>query len=116
MTIPQILLNEARERWGLRVTRRDDRIIFNPRGRCPQDLKNLFRDYKPEIMRLLEDEQAMLGPDCAPWLHVARQVLEGEFDSADGSTRESVTIGLRSIAHPDCQSALKRLAAKEQER
>ncbi len=51
----------------------------------------------------------MLPPDQAAWLPVARQVLDGEFDGADGSTRASVTIGLRSIHHPKCRSALIRL-------
>ena len=51
----------------------------------------------------------MLPPDQAAWLPVARQVLDGEFDGADSSTRDSVTIGLRSIRHPNCQAALIRL-------
>lgn len=51
----------------------------------------------------------MLPPDQAAWIPVAKQVLAGEFDGADGSTRASVTIGLRSIGHPSCQAALTRL-------
>jgi hypothetical protein len=51
----------------------------------------------------------VLPPDQAAWIPVAKQVLAGEFDGADGSTRASVTIGLRSIRHPTCQAALIRL-------
>jgi hypothetical protein len=54
---------------------------------------------------------ASLPPDQAAWLPVARQVLAGEFDGCDRSTRESLTIGLRSIQHPDCRRALDRLRA-----
>jgi len=55
------------------------------------------------------DATASLPPDCVPWLHVARQILADEFDGCDHSTRESLTIGLRSIAHPACRRALERL-------
>jgi hypothetical protein len=47
-----------------------------------------------------------LPPDCLPWLHVARQVLAGEFDGGDRSTRESIKIGLCSVPHPLCRRAL----------
>ncbi len=52
---------------------------------------------------------SVLPADCLPWLHVARQVLAGEFDAADGSTSESLAIGLRGITHPLCRKALERL-------
>lgn len=45
----------------------------------------------------------------APWLAVAAAVLAGRYDGADSSTRESLTIGLRHIDHPDCRDAVKRL-------
>jgi hypothetical protein len=44
-----------------------------------------------------------------PWLGVAERVLAHEFERADDSTIESVTIGLRGIPHPICQKALARL-------
>lgn len=47
----------------------------------------------------------------AAWLHVARQILAGEFENCDRSTSESLAIGLRSISHPICQQALARLKA-----
>ena len=52
---------------------------------------------------------AWLPPDCLPWLHVARQVLEGEWNDANSSEVASLTIGLRGIQHPTCRRALERL-------
>jgi hypothetical protein len=57
------------------------------------------------------DPTAGLPPDCAPWLHVAQQVLADEFNGCGPSTRESLTIGLRRITHPLCRQALERLTA-----
>ncbi|HVR37368.1 MAG TPA: hypothetical protein VMS21_16150 [Methylomirabilota bacterium] len=45
----------------------------------------------------------------AAWLHVARQVLAGEFDGADFSTRESLRRGLRTLPHPAAMAALAKL-------
>jgi hypothetical protein len=107
-TLGVILLREA-SRWGLRIERRGDALAVMPKGKCPPEFKELLRQHKAEILDLLEAKAANLPPDQAPWLHVAKQVLAGEFDGADGSTRESITIGLRSIAHPVCRQALQRL-------
>jgi hypothetical protein len=66
----------------------------------------------PERQRPAEsrpEATAGLSPDCAPWLAVAQQILAGEFDGCDRSTRESLSIGLRSISHPACGRALMRL-------
>ena len=76
---------------------------------CPSELKTAIRANKPEIMVLLEAKAAHLTPDCAPWLHIARQVLAGEFDGSDRSMIASLCIGLRNIKHPDCQHAIERL-------
>lgn len=61
------------------------------------------------LRTLLPAKSANLPPDCAPWLHIARQVLAGEFDDADHCLVESLTIGLRATRYPDCQQALARL-------
>ena len=68
---------------------------------------------KPASVRFVRNVQNSGGlpPDQAAWLPVARQILAGEFDGADGSTQESLTIGLRSIPHPDCRRALDKLSA-----
>ncbi|MDA1277969.1 MAG: hypothetical protein O2960_28575 [Verrucomicrobia bacterium] len=76
---------------------------------CSLELKAAIRAHKPAILALLEGRAASLTPDCVPWLHVARQVLSGEFDGADGSTVKSLATGLRAVDHPDCQRAIERL-------
>jgi hypothetical protein len=78
---------------------------------CSPALKDSIRQHKGELLDLLETRTFHLTPDCAAWLHVARQILAGEFVGADRSTVESLTIGLRSIVHPLCQRALERLHA-----
>ena len=93
----------------LRLCLEGNRIAITPARLCPPELLATIREYKPAVMALLESQAACLPPGCAPWLHVARQVLAGEFDGCDCSMRESLTIGLRSIQHPLCQQALTRL-------
>jgi hypothetical protein len=73
----------------------------------PPGFANVLREHKGELLDWLETRGANLRPDCLPWLHVARQILAGEFDGADGSTSESLQIGLRSINHPLCLRALR---------
>ncbi len=104
----QILLDEC-PAWGVRIERRGDQLAVIPKGRAPGELLDLLRANKEEILNLLEAKADGLAQDCAPWLHVAKQVIAGEFDAADGSTRESLLIGLRSIGHPVCQKAFDRL-------
>lgn len=105
---PRDLCLEATRR-GLRLEPAGDNLAVYPRGRCPPDFADTLRQHKAELLNWLEARAANLPADCAPWLHVARQVLAGEFDGCDRSTRESLTIGLGSIAHPACRQALKRL-------
>lgn len=47
--------------------------------------------------------------DSITWRLISECVLDGQFDDADKSTRESVEIGLRSIKHPVAQRAVERL-------
>lgn len=96
-------------RLGLRLQLEGDRIAIFPARQCPPDLLTEVRQHKPAVVALLEARSANLPPDCAPWLHVARQVLAGEFDGADRSTVESLVIGLRSAIYPLCHRALERL-------
>lgn len=107
----QELYVEAGKR-GLRLEPAGDKLAVIPGNRCPPDFADVLRQHKGELLDLLETRAANLTPDCAPWLHVARQILAGEFDGCDGSTRESLTIGLRSILHPLCQRALDRLGVR----
>jgi hypothetical protein len=103
------LFNEATRR-GLQLEPRDGgKLAVIPADRCPPDFADKLRQHKRELLDLLEANRHALPPDCAPWLHVARQVLAGEFEGANGSTVESLSIGLRSIPHPRCREALARL-------
>jgi len=114
ISLAQILIEEAPV-WGVRLARRADKLVISPASKCPPEFKELLREHKLEILSLLEAKDDGLAPDQAPWLHTARQVLAGEFDLADASTRESLSIGLRSIRHPACQAALAKLAAPMKE-
>jgi hypothetical protein len=99
------LVNRAAE-LGLRLEPRGDKLAVIPAKCCPPEFAAVLRQHKDELLDLLEANSANLTPDCAAWLPVARQVLDGEFEGADSSTVASVTIGLRSIPHPLCVRAL----------
>lgn len=94
---------------GLRLEQRGDKLLVTPARLCPSEFAEVLRRHKRGLLDLLEAKSANLAPDCAPWLHVARQVLAGEFDGADRWTLESLAIGLRGIQHPQCEKALARL-------
>lgn len=96
-------------RLGLNLEPRGGKLVVIPACRCPPDFADQLRQHKCELLALLEGKTASLAPDCAPWLHVAKQVLAGEFFGADQSTVESLIIGLRGIPHPLCQRALAAL-------
>lgn len=47
-----------------------------------------------------------LKPDELPWVEVAKDIIDGKYDSDMTSTmRESLMIGVRSINHPLCKQA-----------
>jgi len=97
------------ERRGLHLKSLGDKLAVTPRAHCAPEFAELLRQHKRELLDLLKARSAGLTPDCAPWLHIARQVLAGEFDGADRSLAESLYIGLRAIKHSDCQRASARL-------
>jgi hypothetical protein len=101
---------EAHKR-GLRLEPRGAALAVIPANRCSPDFAEVLRRHKGELLDLLEARSANLPPDCAPWLHIARQILAGEFDGCDRSTTESLTTGLRSIRHSICQRALQKIQA-----
>jgi len=113
MTTPRAIYLEATRR-GLRLEPRGDHLAVIPKGKCSPDFIGVLRAHKRELLDLLETKTVALRPDELPWLHVARQVLAGEFGGADRSTVESLTIGLRSIAHPVCHRALEHLRLNPQ--
>ena len=102
------LYHEATKR-GLRLESAGDKLAVIPAKRCPPDFAAVLRQHKHELLDWLETRTIQLTPDQVPWLHVARQVLNGEFVGADSSTVASLTFGLRSIPHPTCKQALARL-------
>jgi len=106
-TPTEILL--AVEQAGGRVEPAGDKLRVLLPADCLPELKAAIRQHKAEILDLFEAQSANLPPDCAPWLHVAKQVMAGEFDGADKSTVESLTIGLRAVNHALCRLALERL-------
>ena len=108
MSNPREILKRAHA-LGLKLTVEGDRIAIRPARMVPQELAVDIRAHKPELLGLLEADQYDLSPDCAPWVHVARQVLAGEFDDGERSLIESVLIGVRSIRVPCCQQARARL-------
>jgi hypothetical protein len=108
-------LHAEATRRGLRLEPAGDKLAVIPKGKCPPDFAAVLRQHKPELLSWLEARAHNLPLDCAPWLHVARQVLAGEFAglALNSSFAQSIIIGLRSIPHPICQSALERLGAKQ---
>ncbi len=108
---PSIILDRCR-RLGLKLWAEGDRIGIAPKGRIPPDLREQIRAAKSELLPVLRNATA-LRPDEIPWLYIARQILAGEFDGADGCTVESLVIGLRGFAHPVCHHALKRLRVQQ---
>jgi hypothetical protein len=107
MTAPE--LYEEATRRGLRLELAGDKLAVIPAERCPAAFADELREHKRELLTWLEARADGLSSNCAPWLHVAKQVLAGEFGGADSSTIESLTIGLRSINHAVCRQALEQL-------
>ena len=93
---------------GLKLEPSGDRLLVFG-DRCPPDFAEVLRQHKRELMDWLEARACHQPPDCAPWLHTAKQVLTGEFDGGERSVLRSLIIGLRSIEHPACRRALERL-------
>jgi len=104
---PTIL--DRAHRAGLRLWSEGERINIAPARLCSSELLAQIRAAKPQLLILLEAKAANIPHDCTPWLHVARQVLAGEFEGADRSTVASLTYGLRRVPHPLCRQALARL-------
>lgn len=102
-----------REVWnyGARLEVAGDRLAIYGADRLPPALVEQLRKSKRELLAYLEARKSGLAPDEVPWVHVARQVLAGEFDTGSRSLLESLLIGLRGIQHPDCQRARLKLEA-----
>lgn len=108
MSSPREILNRAHT-LGLKLTIEAGHIVIRPARLAPPALVADIRAHKPELLGLLEADQYDLPPDRAPWIHISRQVIGGEFDGGDRSLLDSLLIGVRNIPHPDCQHARARL-------
>jgi hypothetical protein len=115
MKTPGDILRAVNQEGGRLESAGDKLRVLLPPD-CSPDLREAIRKHKNELLDILATSAANLSPDCAPWLHIARQVLQREFDGADRSMRESLTIGLRATNHPSCQQALERLSANAKQR
>jgi hypothetical protein len=76
--------------------------------RPDESMRERIKAVSSELKEIVVAEARLL-PDEKPWLHIARQVLAGEFDGAERAVVERLTIGLRRIRHPICQAALEAL-------
>jgi hypothetical protein len=97
------------QRLGLTLGADGEQLLIYPGSRCPPDFVETLRENKKALLALLELKPDGLSIDRVPWLHIARQVLAGEFDGGDRSLLESLHIGLSNIAHPACQAAKAKL-------
>ena len=115
MTAPE-LYNEALRR-GLRLETRGNKLAVIPANGCQPDFAAVLRAHKSELLSWLEGRVSGLGDDCLPWLHIARQILAGEFEGLeDKSITASLAIGLQNIRHPLCQQALQRISPPKKPR
>ncbi|HEY3862040.1 MAG TPA: hypothetical protein VGO59_09145 [Verrucomicrobiae bacterium] len=113
MRTPSEILLAVKQAGG-RIEPAGDKLRVLLPVNCPPEIRADLRQHKRELLDLLEAKAANLPPDCALWMHVANQVLAGEFLGADKSTVESLIIGLRGISNPLCQRALARLPKNPQ--
>jgi len=94
------LINQCKQ-LGIRLEPSGSALQVKGAQKASPELIEELRRHKLEIIATLESKRK------GSWLHVAWQVLCGEFTGCDSSTRKNLTIGLRSINHPRCREALK---------
>jgi len=97
-------------RRGLRLVTRGDKLEVTPKNRLTPEFEAALREHKTELLALLEVSSRDLENYYTAGLHIADQILSGEFDSADSSTVENLFVKLRDFADPQCQRAIARLA------
>lgn len=97
----QKLIVECNQR-GITLEPRGHLLNVTPAQATTPELVKQLRRHKPEIIAILQSKRNA-------WLHVAYQVLCGEFDGCDNSTCKKLTAGLLGVRHLRCQDALKYL-------
>lgn len=112
----------AANELGLNLSAERGKLLVSPASRLPAQLRAALIRHKSELLRRLDGSchersaEAVSWPRChgtMPWLHIAKQILAGEFDGANRSTVESLIIGLRNIGHPLCRRVLERLGVSD---
>ena len=99
-------------RRGLRLIARGDKLEVTPKSRLSSEFAAVLREHKAQLIALLEIPDRDLEHYYADGLHMAEQILAGEFDGADSSTTENLFVRLRDFADPQCQLAVARLKQK----
>jgi hypothetical protein len=99
MTAEKLILECSRR--GILLAPRGHLLDVTPEQPPTPELVEQLRRHKFEIIAILESKRK------AAWLHVAYQVLCGEFVGCNSSTRKILTTGLRAVRHQRCQKALK---------
>lgn len=102
----RLLLHLARQ-LGYVVQLKGDRVTIRGPSPIPDELRTELPPLKPELVRLLSQEQrpAGRGGTHEQWRAIARQVKAGEFDEADKSLAEALWIGLRGWPDELCREA-----------
>jgi hypothetical protein len=98
----ETLLDEARRRGLLLEPLGADKLAVSPDELLDPGFAAVLRRHKPMLLAYLRRGV----------VHLALQILSGEFVGCDDSTRASLTIRLRGIRHPLCDRALERLRAQ----
>ena len=94
---------------GLHLEPRGDKLAVIHGRLCPAEFADELRKNKAGLLALLKVDAKTLPDDIDAWLHIAKQVLAGEFVGADNATIKSLTVGLRNINHKRCREALASL-------
>jgi len=105
MTTPHEILLEAARRKLLFIPRGDSLLII-PRSRLTPDFLAVIRAHKPALLSWLA---------FARQLHVARQILCGEFVGCPRGTRIRLMNELNSFFHPLATRAFAKLALDDME-
>jgi len=95
------LVSECRKRLICLRKISGERLCVEPLDLCP-DLVPFFETNVEEILQILDAESSGA-------IHIAKQVIIGEFDGADEKTRAKLSNELRKANHPLCRQALAKL-------
>ena len=108
---PSHLIHECRRRGA--ILRRDGYAleIQRPSLLTPALIEQV-KVHKPAVLAILDAEAGVRSPDESPLIHLAQQVVSGEFVGASAVLTESITITLRASRHPQCVRALIVLAGQ----